>query len=1140
MDFAPTGTWLYRLRGGSGHICPTSLAWASLLAILPLSAAGLLAAGDQDLLAYQMATFGRAVDDLGTTYAADLFPAAELKAELEALRSTLASSPSAREEVAAKFRQLQLKYLRHHPLLSFGKLLVVKRRPRFLSPEGKPLARGPAGLELAMPSNHECNSSLARTGYDNEIALLEPVSPDGTWQTVYRPPHSGYVGEIDLHFSATRFLFTQSDPDNWKIWEFDLSTGRASQVMDLPTDVDAMDACYLPDGGIVFGSTACFQAVPCWHGLKKVVNLFRLEPNRRTIRRLCFDQDHDLHPVVLPNGQVLYNRWDYTGTSHIYLRQLMVMNPDGTGQRAVYGSNSWFPNALYFARPLPGDSQRFVAILSGYHGPHRMGWLVVVDISRGWFEETGIVARISGQGRPVEKRIVDELVKDDWPRFLHPFPLSDKYFLVACQPKPGALWGIYLADIFDNLILLKEEPGWAFLEPVPLRPGPTPPVLASRVDPDSREAIVYLHDIYRGPGLAGVPRGTVKKLRVLAYHFGYPGLAGPDLIGYGGPWEVMQIVGTVPLKADGSAIFRVPANTPLAVQALDAEGKAVQLMRSWFTAMPGEKVSCVGCHEPPGEIPSQPAAAAFAQPVDIEPWYGPPRGFAFLQEVQPVLNRYCVSCHNGRDAPLDLRPPEAVPDYRGLPVSKLARERMHPAVAAATGGVVKFAPAYEALLPYVRRVGIEDDVSLLFPGEYHADTSPLVQLLYGGHYGVRLDAESWDRIVTWIDLNAPCHGRWGEVASIPDGMHERRRAMWQKFGGPPWDPEMPPPTLPPAERPPREPVPPVKRVNEPAVDPPWNGAGALLSHQHPEKGHLEIPLPGGRPIVLVFIPPGQCLLGDDCGWPDEKPRRTFRLTTPLWMSAYEITNEQFRLYAPGHSPRYYQKRHARVDDPGLPLDGPEQPAVRISWEEAMGFCRWLSERTGLHFDLPTEEEWEYAARAGSAEPFFFGGLDVDFSPYANLGDKTFGEGLLPQITGGLEHLIREGGPLADTRFDDRFAVTAPVGSFRPNPWGLYDMHGNAAEWTKSPYIPLGLAEANAEGQPEKADPPSRSSRRVVRGGSFFTPPRWARAGIRRGHWPWHRPFDVGFRVVLRDWSGPGIGESTRRQRTESPPCGSGR
>ena len=170
----------------------------------------------------------------------------------------------------------------------------------------------------------------------------------------------------------------------------------------MPDDVDSFDACYLPDGRIVFGSTASYQAVPCWHGLKRVSNLYLMNADGSGVRQLCFDQDHDLHPCVLPNGQVLYHRWDYTGINHIFLRELMAMNPDGTGQRAVYGSNSWFPNSLYFPRPLPGSSDKLICILSGYHGVHKMGQLVLVDTSRGWYEASGLVRRISGRGDPIE------------------------------------------------------------------------------------------------------------------------------------------------------------------------------------------------------------------------------------------------------------------------------------------------------------------------------------------------------------------------------------------------------------------------------------------------------------------------------------------------------------------------------------------------------------------------------------------------------------------------------------------------------------------------------------------------------------------------------------------------------------------
>jgi hypothetical protein len=175
-------------------------------------------------------------------------------------------------------------------------------------------------------------------------------------------------------------------------------------VSQLPDDVDAMDPCYLPNGQIVFGSTSSYQSVPCWHGCQPVSNLYVMDGDGSHVRQLCFDQDHNFHPTVLPNGQVLYQRWDYTGISHIYFRQLMTMNPDGTRQRAVYGSNSWYPNSLFFPRSIPGDDNRLLCILSGYHGVHRMGQLVIVDPSVDWAEAGGIVQRISGRGSRSSQR----------------------------------------------------------------------------------------------------------------------------------------------------------------------------------------------------------------------------------------------------------------------------------------------------------------------------------------------------------------------------------------------------------------------------------------------------------------------------------------------------------------------------------------------------------------------------------------------------------------------------------------------------------------------------------------------------------------------------------------------------------------
>ena len=402
----------------------------------------------------------------------------------------------------------------------------------------------------------------------------------------------------------------------WQIYELGVDGRGLRQVSsDDPADVDNYDPCYLPDGRIIFCSTRCFQGVPCVGGSDKVANLFIMDADGKNVRQLTFDQDHDWCPTVLNNGRVLYTRWEYSDTPHYFTRLLFSMNPDGTNQAAYYDSNSYWPNSTFYARPIPGHPTKVVGVISGHHGVQRMGELVVFDPALGRFEEKGAVQRIPGFGQKVEPIIRDGLVEGSWPKFLHPYPLSEKYFLVSCKPTPSADWGIYLVDTFDNFVLLAEEPGYAMLEPLPLRKTATPPVIPDRVDLKTDQAEVHISDIYAGEGMQGVPRGTVKKLRVYEPHYAYNGMGGHINIGIDGPWDGRRIWGTVPVDSDGSVNFKAPANTPLAVQPLDADGKAVALMRSWFTAMPGEIVSCTGCHESQNRAPlgkSEPGRASQA------------------------------------------------------------------------------------------------------------------------------------------------------------------------------------------------------------------------------------------------------------------------------------------------------------------------------------------------------------------------------------------------------------------------------------------------------------------------------------------------------------------------------------------------
>lgn len=1013
----------------------------------------------------------------------------ELKRAREAAKGSDGSEAELKR-VLHELDRLRREALLANPLLDFDRLLVVRR--------------GAASPQLGLPQNWQSNSCLAKTGYDDEIAVLSPVRPEGQLTTLFRPDGGRFVGDVDLDFDSSRLLFSMPGANGrWQIFQLKADGTDLRQLTGSQPDVDSYDACYLPSGKILFTSTACFVGVPCVYGGSHVANLYVMDGDGRNIRQLCFDQEHDWCPTVLGNGRVLYSRWEYADTPHSNTRLLFHMNPDGTGQTEYYGSNSYWPNAVFYARPVPNHPTKVVGIVGGHHDNPRMGELVIFDPAQGRREATGVVQRIPGHGKRVEPLVRDGLTLASWPKFLHPYPLSDKYFLVAARPTPASLWGIYLVDIFDNMVLVKELPGYAMFEPLPLRKTTRPPVIPEKVDLARRDAIVYLPDVYAGGGLKGIPRGKVKSLRLVTYHFAYQGMGGLlGVVGMDGPWDIKRVLGTVPVNEDGSAKFRIPANVPISLQPLDEEGKALQLMRSWMTAMPGEVVQCNGCHEPQNTAAMRKATLATSQaPAEIRPWRGPLRGFSYAREVQPVVDRYCVGCHDGK-ARADGRP---ICDLRGD--RKITDWK---SVTPGNGGphAGKFSVGYAELHRYVRRPGIESDYHMLEPMEYHADTTELVQMLKQGHHGVRLDAEAWDRLVTWIDLNCPYHGTWGEEIDNPGVQRQRRRELLELYGNVDDDPEAVPagPPKPVEAILPKEPA-----VIRAAVDcPGWPFDAAEAKRRQKAAGpavRRTIELGEEAKLELALIPAGPFVMGSATD--GTAPVRA-RIGRPFWMGICEITNGQYAQFDPGHDSRVESKNAYQFGIHGYPMNRPWQPVVRVSWQEAAAFCAWLSRKTGERFSLPTEAQWEYACRAGTSSAFWFGGLDDDFSPFANLADASLSKFASDPYTVDT--------PLAnptkyddwipkDVRFNDGATITARPASYRANAWGLCDMHGNVAEWTASEY--------RAElGESLRADASSDTSGpKVVRGGSWRDRPYRATSSFRTGYPAYQRVYNVGFRVI---------------------------
>jgi formylglycine-generating enzyme required for sulfatase activity len=1036
----------------------------------------------------------RAIIDLTDTFGSEYLLGQEKLARLAKIEEDLKPSANSLTDklqaATSAFVELRRDALLDNPLLDFEKLLLIKRT-----------AESPS---LGLPHNWQSNSSLPATGYDDQLVTLSLAVEDRKLTPVFHPEEGRFVGDVDLHFNADRLLFSmRDDRQRWQVFEMRVDGTGLRQLTGEQPDVDSYDACYLPSGNIAFTSTACFAGVPCVYGSSHVANLYVMDAGGKNIRQLCFDQEHDWCPTVMHDGQLLYTRWEYTDTPHSNTRLLFQMNPDGTEQTEYYGSNSYWPNSFFYTRPIPGHATKVVSVIGGHHDHPRMGELVIFDPARGRREAGGAVQRIPGYAKKVAPIISDGLTKESWPKFLHPYPLSEKHFLVSCKPTPEALWGVYLVDVFDNSMLIKELPDFALLEPVPLRATPTPPVIAEKVDLASKDATIYISDIYHGDGLRGIPRDTVKSLRIFTYHYAYQEMGGLlGVIGMDGPWDIKRVIGTVPVLEDGSAKFHVPANTPISIQPLDEEGKALQLMRSWATAMPGEVVSCAGCHASPNAAPPTRQTLAQALPTaEIKPWYGLTRGFSYPREVQPTIDKHCVACHDG--SPADEG--EQIPDLRG---TEMIADWSSITPGNGNTHAGKFSVGYAELHRFVRRPGIESDYHMLEPMEFHADTTQLVQMLKRGHHNVKLNAEAWDRLITWIDLNCPYHGTWGEELDNPGPQRQRRRELAKLYGNIDIDPEAVPETnTQPSEPILPDPLPPLQTAKTDCPNWPFDSTEASDRQKAAAQATREqtttrtIELGDGAKLQLVLIPAGEFVMGSRTGTIGEQPATRVKIDRPFWMGTYEITNEQYQRFAPNHDSRVESKNTYQFGIHGYPMNQPEQPVVRVSWDEAMAFCDWLSVETGQKISLPTEAEWEYACRAGSDTPMSYGNVNADFSRFANLADAKLSEFSSDPYTidTPLENPPKYDDWIPkDARFNDGALLTVVPGTYEPNAWGLFDMHGNASEWTRSTYE---FSEASVH------------ERKIVRGGSWRDRPERCTASFRVDYQPYQRVYNVGFRVV---------------------------
>ncbi len=631
---------------------------------------------------------------------------------------------------------------------------------------------------------------------------LELLELDGLFGTVSHLMPEGIARDPDISFDGTRILFAWrkgGNRDHYDIHEMDLSDGSVRQIT-YCDEYDDIEPRYLPNGNVLFHSTRQAQRTDCISTM--VFNLFVCDGDGNYLRRLGFDQVSTLNPVLLPSGEVLYARWDYSDKSHVFGHALFTMKPDGTRQQEYYNNNSLFPTNVLHPRPIPGTN-KIMATITGYH-TNQPGEIAIINNSHGYQNGAGLtfvspvrqihemrdarwgsevpeeLYRFSGESFPYPGKGPIDRWKGEGSKSAYPYPLDENAYLAVHWPKERQgddVWkdryGLYLMLVDGRRELLFFDPSGNCATPVPLHSRSVPPMLPSTVDYRDSVGVFQIVDIYKGQSLKGIERGTVKRLRVVALRYrpaftiGKSQHHGPvSEGGYNNPiatnngtWDAKAVLGETPVHEDGSANFYVPARVPVFFQALDEKGHTVQTMRSWATLQPGEQFSCAGCHESKLEIPLPPTTPPIAMredPRTLEPFYGPARGFSYVEEIQPIWDAKCVSCHNAQK-------PNGI-NLEGTPVPNYVwiddRETHRTWLQSYINLVSHAKSASES--KYVNWFHGEDCPLLAPPYRAGACKSELVSLLEKGHKDVKMTREEMDKISCWIDLGVPHFGSYAE------------------------------------------------------------------------------------------------------------------------------------------------------------------------------------------------------------------------------------------------------------------------------------------------------------------------------------------------------------------------------------------
>ncbi len=593
-----------------------------------------------------------------------------------------------------------------------------------------------------MFQTEECNTASYQPG--GPLKTID-FARNGETRVIADPGPEGRLRDPEPYFDGTRIAFAmrRNIRDNYHIYEIN-TDGTGLKALTSAEGVFDIDPLYLPDDSILFTSSR--EPKYCMCNIHIMGNLFRMDADGANIHQIGKSTLMEGHGSLLPDGRVIYYRWEYVDRNFGSAQGLWTANPDGTSHSIYYGNNTPAGGVLLDPRIIPG-TDRVLCVLGSCHD-RPWGALAILDrrygldgrapILRTW--PASAIKLVSDPGVP--NGGFDSFTAVS-PKYEDPYPLSDKYFLCSRRTGKDEQMGLYLVDVFGNEILLHVE-GAGCYDPMPLGPRTRPPVIPSRREFNGGEGYVYVRNVYEGTHMKGVEPGTIKSLRVVESpekrFWTEPGWNGQGVERPGMNWHDFnnkRILGTVPVEPDGSVSFALPSDRFVYFQLLDAKGMMVQSMRSGMIVHSGERVGCIGCHEDrrsaPGLVAGTVPLALKRAPSRLEGWHGaPPKMFNYRTEVQPIFDKHCVSCH----------------DYGGSAGDKLNL--------AGDRGLI-FNVSYVNLWTKgaLTVVGAgPPEIQQPYSWGSHASKLTKVLTSTNDHPDLELAPDELDRIITWVDLNA--------------------------------------------------------------------------------------------------------------------------------------------------------------------------------------------------------------------------------------------------------------------------------------------------------------------------------------------------------------------------------------------------